>query len=413
MKLSIIIVNYNVKYFLEQCLSSVTKACANIDAEIFVVDNNSTDDSKLFFAHKFSQVRFIWNTENIGFAKANNQALQQCTGEYILFLNPDTILPEDCFTKCIDHLESLATAGALGIKMIDGSGNFLKESKRGFPSPFASFCKLSGLANIFPASPVFAKYYVGNLNKNNNHEVEVLSGAFMLIPKKVIDVTGSFDETFFMYGEDIDLSYRIKKAGFKNYYFSESTIIHFKGESTNKLSATYLRNFYGAMHLFVKKHYDFTKSSLVYLLIQLIIWPLALGSLIIKTFTYLPDSFANKKYDNEKKKRLIVSNELTYNKIINLLKKAGIKLSITARVKPMPSDSGTALGSFTNLLGLAKKHSITEIIFCEEDLSFKEIITATERCAALKTDYMFHAAGSSSIVGSNNKNSSGIFIVPK
>jgi GT2 family glycosyltransferase len=202
-----------VQYFLEQCLYSVTRACTNIDAEIFVIDNNSSDNSKTFFSDKFPSVKFVWNTENIGFAKANNQAVQLCTGKYILFLNPDTILPEDCFTKCIGYAESTTNIGAMGIKMIDGSGNFLKESKRGFPSPFASLCKLSGLATIFPHSKVFAKYYLGDLGKNSDHEIDVVSGAFMMVPKKVMDVVGVFDETFFMYGEDIDLSYRIQKAG--------------------------------------------------------------------------------------------------------------------------------------------------------------------------------------------------------
>ncbi|MEO7292880.1 MAG: glycosyltransferase family 2 protein, partial [Ginsengibacter sp.] len=169
MQLTIIIVNYNVKYFLEQCLCSVMKAVENIETEIFVVDNNSSDGSKDFFKDRFSRVKFIWNNENIGFSKANNIALKEATGNYILFLNPDTLLPEDCLEKSIPYLESHAEVGALGIKMLDGSGNFLKESKRSFPSPATSFYKLSGLAKLFPHSKVFAKYYLGNINKEKNH----------------------------------------------------------------------------------------------------------------------------------------------------------------------------------------------------------------------------------------------------
>jgi GT2 family glycosyltransferase len=410
LQLSIIIINYNVQYFLEQCLFSVTKACAFIDAEIFVVDNNSTDDSKAYFSDKFSTVKFIWNTENAGFAKANNQVLSLCKGKYILFLNPDTILPEDALSKCIAHLEADNTIGALGIKMIDGAGHYLKESKRGFPSPLTALYKFCGLTAIFANSAIFAKYYLGHLNQNDTHEVDVLSGAFMMVPKKIIDSVGSFDETFFMYGEDIDLSYRIQKGGFKNCYFAESTIIHFKGESTNKVSIQYLRQFYKAMHLFVRKHYAFTKSAVSYLFIQLLLWPRAILASFTTVFSTSADSEREGKYAFEKKNRLIVADERTYDKAVDLLKHAGIRLNITARVDPIHSGQSTALGSLDNLPKLVKRYPITEIFFCEGTLSFKEIIIAAEAYASLKIDYMFQASGSSSIVGSNNKNAKGIFI---
>lgn len=255
MQLSIIIVNYNVKYFLEQCLCSVIKAVNNIESEIFVVDNNSSDGSRQFFKDKFPFVKFIWNRENIGFSKANNIAVKQVLGKYILFLNPDTLVSEDCFEKCIDFFESHKDAGALGIKMLDGSGKFLKESKRSFPSPITSFYKLSGLSKLFPRSKIFSKYHLGDLDENQNHEVDVLAGAFMMVPKNIIDSIGSFDEDFFMYGEDIDLSYRIKAAGFKNFYFAGSSIIHFKGESTKRGGLNYVRLFYKAMSIFARKHY--------------------------------------------------------------------------------------------------------------------------------------------------------------
>ena len=269
MQLSVIIINYNVKYFLEQCLLSVIKALKNIDGEIIVIDNNSTDGSRIFFKDKFKEeVNFIWNKTNDGFAKANNEALKIATGEYILFLNPDTIIPEDCFEKCISFIKEEKNNAALGIKMLDGSGNFLKESKRAFPSPMTSLYKLSGLARMFPHSKTFAKYHLGYLNENKNHEVDVLAGAFMMIPQKIVEVVGGFDEAFFMYGEDIDLSFRIQKAGYKNFYFAESSIIHFKGESTKKGSLNYVKMFYKAMSVFVKKHYGSTRAGLFNFLIQ-------------------------------------------------------------------------------------------------------------------------------------------------
>jgi GT2 family glycosyltransferase len=267
LQLSVIIISYNVKYFLEQCLCSVLKAIENIESEIFVVDNSSFDGSKDFFKNRFSSVKFIWNKENIGFSKANNIALKEATGKYILFLNPDTLLPEDCLEKSIAYLELHTEAGALGIKMLDGSGKFLKESKRSFPSPITSFYKLSGLAKLFPHSKIFAKYYLGNIDEEQNHEVDVLAGAFMMIPKKIIDSVGSFDEDFFMYGEDIDLSYRIREAGFKNLYFADSSIIHFKGESTKRGTLNYVRLFYKAMSIFTHKHYG-NRAFIFNLLIQ-------------------------------------------------------------------------------------------------------------------------------------------------
>jgi len=269
MRLSVIIVNYNVKYFLEQCLYSVQKACAKLDTEVIVVDNNSTDGSCAFLEPAFPWVRFTWNNSNDGFAKANNQAIALATGEYILFLNPDTLVPEDCFEKCIQFLQAQKNAGALGIKMIDGAGKFLKESKRAFPSPLTSLYKLSGLSVLFPRSKIFAKYHQGHLSENENHEVDVLAGAFMMMPRNILTAIGNFDERFFMYGEDVDLSYRIQKAGYKNFYFSESTIIHFKGESTKRGSMNYVRLFYTAMNLFVKKHYSGSKARLFTFLIQI------------------------------------------------------------------------------------------------------------------------------------------------
>ncbi|HWR33534.1 MAG TPA: glycosyltransferase [Chitinophagaceae bacterium] len=272
MTLSIIIVNYNVKHFLEQCLCSVQKAVTGLDAEVIVIDNNSSDHSIEFLEPVFRGVKFIVNKENLGFARACNQGLKIASGKYILFLNPDTIVPEDCFLKCIDFLEAHKGGGALGIKMLDGSGRFLKESKRAFPSPMTSLYKLLGLSKLFPQSKLFSKYHLGHLDENKNNEVDVLAGAFMMIKKEVLDKVGGFDEVFFMYGEDVDLSYRVQKAGYKNYYFAGSSIIHFKGESTRKGSMNYVRLFYTAMSIFVRKHYSSGRAGVFNFLIHIAIW---------------------------------------------------------------------------------------------------------------------------------------------
>ncbi len=290
MRLSIIIVNYNVKYFLEQCLLSVQKAVVGTEAEIFVVDNASADGSRDYLESKFNSVQFIWNEENFGFGKACNQALKLAGGDFILFLNPDTIVAEDCFNACISFLERTKDAGALGIRMLDGRGKFLPESKRSFPSPLTSFYKLSGLSALFPKSKTFSRYHLSFLDEHKNHEVDVLAGAFMMIKKEVLEKVGGFDEAFFMYGEDVDLSYRIQQTAcpatggtFKNYYFSEQSILHFKGESTRKGSVNYVRMFYMAMSRFVQKHYSSSKAGIFTALINTAIWLRALLS-VVKRF---------------------------------------------------------------------------------------------------------------------------------
>ncbi len=272
MTLSIIIVNYNVKYFLEQCLLSVREAVKNIEAEVFVVDNASHDDSLAMLRAKFPEVKVIANHENVGFSKANNQALRVARGKYQLLLNPDTVVQENTFEKCISFMESHPEAGALGVKMMDGKGNFLPESKRGLPTPWVSFYKIFGLSSLFPRSPRFARYHMGHLNKDQNHEIEILAGAFMLMRKEALDKVGLLDEDYFMYGEDIDLSYRITLGGYKNYYLADTSIIHYKGESTKKGSLNYVYIFYKAMVIFARKHFSGSYASVFNFLISLAIY---------------------------------------------------------------------------------------------------------------------------------------------
>lgn len=285
MQLSIIIVNYNVKYFLAHCLLSVLYASKNSQVEVFVVDNMSQDGSVEMVKEKFPWVKLIANEENVGFAKANNQAVELSTGKYILYLNPDTIVPEDCFEKCIAYMDAHEKVGALGCRLIDGKGIFLPESKRGFPTAQAAFFKISGLSSIFKKSTFFNQYHLGFLSEHETNEVDVLVGCFMFCRKKVIDEVGSFDEEYFMYGEDIDLSYKIKQAGFSNVYFPETTVIHYKGESTKKGSLNYVKMFYQAMIIFAKKHFKNSQKGLFVMLIQFAIYLRAMLAFVTRIFS--------------------------------------------------------------------------------------------------------------------------------
>lgn len=283
MKLSVIIVNYNVKYFIEQCLHSVYKALTGIEGEVIVVDNNSVDGSCEMIQEKFPQATLIANKKNVGFSKANNQGIHISKGQYVLLLNPDTVVQEDTFSSCIDFMDAHPEAGALGIKMIDGKGNFLPESKRALPTPAVAFYKIFGLSAFFPKSRIFGRYHLGYLDKDQTHEVEILSGAYMFMRREALDKSGLLDETFFMYGEDVDLSYRIIKAGYKNYYFAGTTIIHYKGESTKKGSLNYVLVFYDAMLIFAEKHFSKNNLRAFSLLIKLAIY-LRAGLSILKRF---------------------------------------------------------------------------------------------------------------------------------
>jgi len=289
MKLSVVIVNYNVVHFLEQALQSVFKAGRNLDMEVFVVDNNSVDNSVDTISRDFPGVKLIANKENVGFSRANNQAIRESKGQYILLLNPDTVLREDTLEKCCEFMDRTQDCGGLGVRMIDGKGKFLPESKRGLPTPAVAFYKMTGLSSIFPKSRIFGKYHLKYLPEMQTNVVDVLSGAFMMLRKSALDITGLLDETFFMYGEDIDLSYRITKAGFKNYYFPETTIIHYKGESTKKKSANYVRVFYHAMILFAQKHYSnkmagwfafFIRSAVWFRAVMALLWRLLSGIIV-------------------------------------------------------------------------------------------------------------------------------------
>ena len=253
MKLSVVIVNYNVKYYLEQCLCSLYRAIDNLSAEIFVVDNASVDDSEAYLTERFPRIAYIYNKENVGFARANNQGIRQAKGEYVLLLNPDTVLPEQILEEALLFMETHPCAGAAGVKMLRDDGRFLRESKRGYPTLAATFGKLSGLGKLFPRSEGLGGYYCNALDMDAIHRVEVLAGAFMLLRRSALEKSGLLDEDFFMYGEDIDLSCRIEEAGYENYYLPYP-ILHYKGESTSKDTYRHVRVFCGAMDIFFRKH---------------------------------------------------------------------------------------------------------------------------------------------------------------
>ena len=392
-KLSVIIVNYNVKYFLEQCLHSVLKAVAGIEAEVLVVDNASTDGSMAYLQPLFTQVRFIASTTNMGFGKANNLAAREAKGDYILYLNPDTIVPEDCFAQCLAFMDSHTDAGALGIKMTDGGGVFLPESKRAFPAPLTSFYKLTGLAALFPKSPVFNRYALGHLSPNETHSVQVLAGAFMLLKRKVYEQTQGFDEAFFMYGEDVDLSYRILHAGYKNYYFAGSSIIHFKGESTKRGSLNYVKMFYAAMSVFVQKHYGKGKAAALVILLQVAIW-LRAGVSAVGKLTKAPA----KKAPEHKHDYCLIGSTAEFAMASEIL---------TPHSSTITHYTITDAASLTDILAYIQLHCTQkEVVFCAGSLSYTTIISIIQQLPGF-TGYYWYAAGSNSIIGSNHKNVAG------
>ncbi len=272
MDLSVIIVNYNVRYFLEQALLSVERAMVGLEVEVWVVDNNSADASVSMVRERFPWVKVIANEHNPGFSVANNQAIRKASGKYVLLLNPDTVVEEDTFRRCFDFMEAHAQAGGLGVRMMDGQGRFLPESKRGLPTPWVAFTKAFGLARLFPRSRRFNHYHLGYLPEDKVHAVEILAGAYMWMRRAALDKVGLLDEDFFMYGEDIDLSYRLLKGGYENYYLPTTSIIHYKGESTKRGSLNYVRVFYQAMIIFARKHFVGSQARLLTLLMQLAIY---------------------------------------------------------------------------------------------------------------------------------------------
>ena len=293
MKLSVIILNYNVRHFLELCLKSVEAAIHTIEAEIIVVDNNSPDDSCEIVKELFPNITLIENKDNSGFSKGNNIGVAVAKGEYLCILNPDTVVAEDTFTKLLKFAESAKDVGIVGCRLINGNGNYLPESKRNIPTPKVSFNKIFGLGD---------SYYANHVKEFGSGEVDVLVGAFMLLKREIYNEVGGFDEDYFMYGEDIDLSYITLKAGYNNYYLGNQTIIHFKGESTPK-NKIYRKRFYEAMGVFYKKH--FKRNFLMDILITI-------GAKMIPLF----EMSKVRKRNTEKKDTILDNNIMSFKEII-------------------------------------------------------------------------------------------------
>ena len=332
MKLSVIIVNYKVKHYLEQCLRSVAEASRGIAVEVIVVDNASGDGSVEYLRERFPDVTIIASEENLGFARANNLAIRNSHGQYVLLLNPDTIVAKETFSDFISFMDSTPDAGGCGAYMLHTDGSFAPESRRGLPTPFVAFCKMSGLASLFPKSRTLGRYYMRYLNENEVNRIEIMSGAFMFLRRDALDKAGLLDEDFFMYGEDIDLSYRIIKGGYNNYYLP-LRILHYKGESTNKSTYRYVHTFYRAMQLFFKKHYSHY-SMLVSLPINIAIWTRAM-------LAYVGNQFVHRKATQEKPALncIVFGNSDTIAEVKEILQgeiKNGKHMFIEANESTMP-----------------------------------------------------------------------------
>jgi GT2 family glycosyltransferase len=430
MKLTVIIVSYNVSHFLEQCIKSVIKASHSLNVDIIVVDNCSEDDSVSMIRNKFPGVKLIVNPDNRGFSKANNQAIRQSDSDYVLLLNPDTVLEESALIRTLGFMESHPEAGGLGIRMIDGQGYFLPESKRGLPTPWASFCKMSHLSQLFPRSAFLNRYHAGHLSENETNKIEVLAGAFMLLRRKVLDEIGLLDEDFFMYGEDIDLSFRITKAGYFNYYFPEASMIHYKGESTRKSSMNWVRLFYGAMLIFARKHFAGKNERLLSLVILPGVYFRAsiamiynhmnsfthssFWSFILATFKKYVPSFLKIKlkgiHSVKQKITLIIANRkeaILIKELVNQTTPVGILIFNTpANNKEMGYDfyPDTIKGTdpFSNMIDKIEQIHPDELIFSADDLTTDQIITLMGTMKKYRIPYRIAHTDIQTIIGANS-----------
>lgn len=385
MKLSIIIVNYNVKYFLEHCLHAAMLATRAFQAEVMVVDNHSSDGSMVYLKPKFPSVIFMENVTNVGFAKANNQALQKAKGEYILYLNPDTLIAENTLERCIRFLDEHKNVSAASVQMMDGAGIFLPESKRSLPTPATSFYKLFLLEKLFPKSKTFGKYALGYLDKNKAHQADVLSGAFLMARAVLLRAIKGFDERYFMYGEDIDLSYSLQKLHYENYYLGNISIVHFKGESTKKGNIRYVKIFYRAMILFVEKHYV-DSSKFIYRNF------LKLGIAVRSSISAIGSIFYRKK-----------KTVLYFEKIFLIGNDFVARQAIAICKKYFP-DAEMMIKSYDEQNIIPKNSAL---IFCiDEQYTYLQAIDFIGKNAPVENVFWFYE-NADSIIGSGNKNSSG------
>lgn len=385
MQLSVIILNYNVRYFLEQCVLSVQKALENIDGEIIVIDNHSSDDSCAMMKQRFPHIKLIENKENSGFPKGNNIAVREAKGDYLCILNPDTVVAEDTFEKILNTQYWQLNTGIIGCKLIDGTGNFLAESKRGIPTPWVAFTKIFGLYKMFPKSTLFNKYYAQHLAENQTGKVDILVGAFMIMKRELYNQLEGFDENCFMYADDIDLSYRALLLQKQNYYFHETTVIHYKGESTVK-DATYMKHFREFMNFFYQKHF---KRSVFFNLMA------RFGAFyfsIVKVF-----KGKSKPKVKPAQYILVSDNEALKEKLVLKLQKS---------VERIPLENGKIVISQT-----ISKAKNTEVILDTNYLGFKKAIVFLEENKIKSLTFKLLPVESSFIIGSNSSDDRGEVII--
>lgn len=385
MRLSVVILNYNVSYFLEQCILSVQSAIANLDAEIIVVDNNSSDNSVSMIQEKFPNLKFIPNKENVGFPKGNNIAVDFSEGNYVCILNPDTVVAEDTFVKLLHFAESKKNLGIVGCRLIDGAGNFLPESKRGTPTPWVAITKVLGLYKYFPTNLAFNQYYAQHVGEFEVEKVDILVGAFMFLKKEVYQELGGFDENCFMYSDDIDLSYMSLKANLDNYYFPETTVIHYKGESTIK-DYTYMKRFQEAMEFFYTKHFKKNFFFSVLMKIGTSIFSLHKKSLGDRSINYVVKSY------------FFISESETSRQLLEKKLQNSVQQLSEKQLKELISQSVDGNGH-------------TEIIFDNNCVSFSTIIESIQQLRKLGYTFKIMPKGCDFIIGSNNSNDRGEVIL--
>ncbi|MFH6934635.1 glycosyltransferase family 2 protein [Flavobacterium sp. FlaQc-30] len=381
MQLSVVILNYNVRYFLEQCILSVQEALLTLDAEIIVVDNNSSDDSCLMMKNKFPDIKLIQNDRNFGFPKGNNIGVQFASGKYICILNPDTVVAEDTFAKILAFAEEKQDLGIIGCKLIDGTGGFLPESKRGIPTPWVAFTKIFGLYKVFPKSRIFNRYYAQHLNKDQSGKVEILVGAFMFMKRDLYLELGGFDENCFMYADDIDLSYRALLKQKSNYYFHETTVLHYKGESTIK-DEKYMLRFQEAMNYFYQKH--FKKSWFFTFFIQI-------GSFVFSFF---------KMFQAKIKVKPSPESFIFYSSNQNLSEKLPSILKNKVQFLDLKKEK------MVNSCQVFKGKNI-EIILDNQYVSFKKCIKIIETLKDKNITFKIFPKNTNFIIGSNSRNDMG------
>jgi GT2 family glycosyltransferase len=381
MQLSVIILNYNVRYFLELCVLSVQKAIQNLDAEIIVIDNNSSDDSCAMIKQRFPNIKLIENKGNLGFPKGNNIGVKEAKGEFICILNPDTVVAEDTFEKVLSFVSSRARhpersrgtsddLGIVGCKLIDGTGNFLPESKRGVPTPWVAFTKIFGLYKILN---VFGKYYAQHLTENQTGKVDILVGAFMVMKRELYNELGGFDENCFMYADDIDLSYRALLLKKQNYYFHETTVIHYKGESTVR-DETYMKRFQEAMNFFYKKHFNYS---------FFFTFSMKIGSFVFSLF----------KKNQQKNSAISIDETILFSKGI---------------IELYPFKKLTNLNSLEEFK--VKQQCSYQLIFDINSFSFLEIMQVMQKWKAKNITFKMYVSQNKYVIGSNSANDIGEII---